>query len=240
MCSEQQTGRIIGIMQPYFLPYIGYWQLMNYVDCFVIYDNIQYTKKGWINRNRYLKEGKADYFTVPVKKDSDYLNVVERQVAADFDRSRLLKRLLFHYRKAPYFEETAPVLEKILLFQEQNLFRYLYYSVCEIRSLLEIDTEIIISSQVEIDHSLKGQDKVIALNQALNGREYVNAIGGVKLYQQQEFEKHGIRLKFIEAEGIQYQQLGGIFVPSLSIIDVLFFNGVLKSRKFLDAYKIIE
>jgi len=92
----------VGIMQPYFLPYIGYWQLLAAVDRFVIYDNIQYTKKGWINRNRFLRDGRDVYFTVPLKKASDYLNVVERQLADDFDRDQLLRTWSAAYRRAPH------------------------------------------------------------------------------------------------------------------------------------------
>ena len=61
------SGRTLGIMQPYFLPYIGYWQLLSAVDQFVVYDNIKYTKKGWINRNRFLRDGTDAVFTIPLK-----------------------------------------------------------------------------------------------------------------------------------------------------------------------------
>src|SRR3954469_19367039 len=91
----------LGIMQPYFMPYIGYWQLLGAVDAFVLYDNIQYTKKGWINRNRFLQNGKDVLFTIPLKKDSEYLDVVERALAEDFDGKKLLNQLEASYRKAP-------------------------------------------------------------------------------------------------------------------------------------------
>ena len=104
----------LGIIQPYFLPYIGYWQLMATVDRFVVYDNIQYTKKGWINRNRFLQGGDAAYFTVPLKKGSDFLTVRERQLAPDFDRDKLLRTLSASYGSAPQFDAIYPVLERIV------------------------------------------------------------------------------------------------------------------------------
>src|SRR6476469_7826367 len=94
----------LGIMQPYFMPYIGYWQLLAMVDSFVLYDNIQYTKKGWINRNRFLQNGKDALFTIPLKKDSDFREVRERSIADDFDGDKLLKQFEASYRKAPHFE----------------------------------------------------------------------------------------------------------------------------------------
>src|SRR5688572_33167817 len=121
----------VGIMQPYFLPYIGYWQLLAAVDRFVIYDNIQYTKKGWINRNRFLRDGRDVYFTVPLKKASDYLNVVERQLADDFDRDQLLRTWSAAYRRAPHVGDVMPVLERIVRAPIGNLFEYVQHSIAE-------------------------------------------------------------------------------------------------------------
>ena len=96
----------LAIMQPYFLPYIGYFQLIAAVDQFIVYDNIKYTKKGWINRNRLLQNGTDTVFSIPLSKDSDALDIRERQIAADFRRDKLLKQIAEAYRKAPYFGQT--------------------------------------------------------------------------------------------------------------------------------------
>ncbi len=76
----------LAIMQPYFFPYIGYFQLINTVDEFVVYDNIEFTKKGWINRNRILVNGKDEYITLPIKKDSDFLHVKDRFLAETWSK----------------------------------------------------------------------------------------------------------------------------------------------------------
>ncbi len=102
------------IMQPYFLPYLGYFQLISAVDRFVVYDTIQFTKKGWINRNQMLLNGTATMFSVPVKKDSDYLDVVDRHVADSFDPAKLCNQISGAYRKAPEFDATMPFVEDIL------------------------------------------------------------------------------------------------------------------------------
>ena len=213
-------------MQPYFLPYIGYFQLIAAVDVFIVYDNIKYTKKGWINRNRMLQNGKDVTFSLALKSDSDSLDVCERELAADFNRDKLLNQFKGAYRRAPYFAQTFPLIERIVNYEDPNLFRFLHHSITKICEHLGIATEIRISSEVAIDHDLKNQDKVLALCEAVGASTYVNAIGGMELYSKEAFMEKGIALKFIKSLPFEYEQLGGEFVPWLSIIDVMLFNPV--------------
>ena len=118
----------LAVMQPYFMPYLGYFQLINAVDEFIVYDNIQYTKKGWFNRNRYLKNGTDDIFTIPLKKDSDYLDVNKRIISETFERKKLISQLQNAYCKAPYFKDTMPLIREILNFSDVNLFKFIYNS----------------------------------------------------------------------------------------------------------------
>lgn len=214
----------LGIMQPYFLPYIGYFQLIAAVDQFVVYDNIKYTKKGWINRNRFLQNGKDAMFSLPLKKGSDYLDVCERELATDFDRKRLLNQLRAAYRRAPHFEQTFPLIELVVRYAEPNLFLFLQNSIAQVCAHLGITTKIIVSSEVGIDHHLKAQDKVLALCEALDATAYVNTIGGMDLYSKKTFQEKGVKLQFILSKPFEYVQFNDAFVPWLSIIDVLMFN----------------
>ncbi len=229
----------IGIMQPYFLPYIGYFQLLNAVDKYVIYDNIQYTKKGWINRNRILQNGKDLLITVPVEKDSDYLDIKDRLVSNGFDRQKLLNQIREAYRKAPHFDSVISLIENIINIDENNLFDYIYNSVKAVCEYLNIDTEIIISSTLDIDHSLKGQDKVISICKKLGATDYYNAIGGQELYNVEDFKKENIDLHFLSANPIEYKQLKNEFVPWLSILDVMMFNSVDEIKTILENYKLV-
>ena len=170
----------IGIMQPYFFPYIGYFHLIKAVDVFIVYDNIQYTKKGWINRNRMLQNGKDVMFSLPLKKGSDYLDVRERELAVDFNRDKLLNQFKGAYARAPYFAQTFPLVEQIVRYEEANLFRFLHYSILKICEHLGITTEIRVSSDIAINHDLKNQDKVLALCEAVGANTYLNPIGGVE------------------------------------------------------------
>jgi len=214
----------VAIMQPYFFPYIGYFQLIAAVDTFIVYDNIKYTKKGWINRNRMLQSGKDVMFSLPLKSDSDYLDVCERELAADFNRDKLLNQFNGAYRRAPYFTQTFPLVEQIMRYEDTNLFRFLHHSIVKTCEHLGIATEIRISSGFAINHDLKNQDKVLALCEATGASTYVNAIGGIELYSKETFQKKGIELKFIKSLPFEYPQFDNEFVPWLSIIDVMMFN----------------
>lgn len=224
----------LAIMQPYFFPYIGYFQLIAAVDVFVVYDNIKYTKKGWINRNRMLQNGKDVMFSLPLKNNSDSLDIFERELATDFNRNKLLNQFKGAYRRAPFFEQTFPLIESIVRYEDNNLFRFLHNSIAATCIYLGIDTQIRISSGIAIDHSLKNQDKVLALCEALGANSYVNAIGGMELYSKETFTNKGIELKFIKSKPFEYAQLCGEFVPWLSIIDVMMFNSVTKIKECLN------
>jgi hypothetical protein len=216
----------VAVMQPYFVPYIGYFQLIASVDLFIVYDNIKYTKKGWINRNRILQQDRAVPFSLPLKGDSDVLDVRDRELSADFSGTKLLNQIAGAYRRAPYYAETLPLVEAIVTTEERNLFRFLDHSIRQTCSHLGILTTITPSSGITIDHGLKGQSKVLALCAAVEASTYVNAIGGVDLYSREEFKTRGIELKFIRSMPFTYPQFGSVHVPWLSIVDVLMFNSV--------------
>lgn len=232
----------LAIMQPYFVPYIGYFQLMNAVDEFVVYDNIQFTKKGWINRNRILANGKDEFLTLQLKKDSDYVNVVDRQLAEVWpaERKKLLNWIKEQYRKTPFFNSAFPLIERVLLFEDFNLFNFILNSLLQTQVFLEIPTPLIVSSTINIDHSLKGQEKVLAICKARRATIYINPIGGVELYKKEEFRENGIDLLFLRTTNVAYKQFEHEFVPFLSILDVLMFNSKEKVREYLTTgYELI-
>lgn len=225
----------LAIMQPYFLPYIGYFQLMKAVDQFVLYDNIQFTKKGWFHRNRILVNGTDAMFSLPLKKDSDYLDVAQRELADSFEQEskKILRRIGESYRKAPHFQDIMPLIEQCFQRGSGNLFSFIHASLTLLTRFLEIDTAIIISSSIDIDHTLKSQDKVLALCRRLGAGAYINAIGGRKLYSAKDFEEEGIELRFIKTEPIEYRQFDNEFVSWLSIVDVMMFNSRARIQEYL-------
>lgn len=228
-------------MQPYFMPYIGYFQLMNAVDMFVVYDNIQFSKGGWVQRNRILMNGKDQLITLPLRKDSDFLDIRARYLSENFDSQRLkiLRRIAAAYKKAPFFKEVYALIEECLMDDENNLFAFILHSFVVVKQYLDIKTPLVISSQIQMDHSLKAQERVLAACQALHADEYINLIGGVRLYDQLSFEEKKIKLSFLQTEDFSYQQFGETFVNFLSIIDVMMFNSRNDIHHLLGLYRLI-
>jgi len=231
----------LAIIQPYFMPYIGYFQLLNAVDKVVIYDNIEYTKKGWFNRNRISLNGNIHTFTIPIKKDSDYLNVDQRFLAENAEKEivKTLAQIRQNYSETPFFNDIYPVIESCFLCKEKNLSGFIFNSIVQLTSLLQITTELIASSTVLVDHSLRKEEKVMGICRQLKADVYYNSIGGTSLYNKNEFAENGITIKFLKTRDIHYQQTENNFFPNLSIIDVLMFNGVDKTRQFLNAYELM-
>jgi hypothetical protein len=231
----------LAIMQPYFFPYIGYFQLINSVDEFVIYDNIEFSKKGWINRNRIIVNGVDAYISLPLKKDSDFLHINQRFLADTWnqDRKKMLNRIAESYRKAPYYMEVYPLIEKCIMQEDLNLFDFLLNSIQLTMAYLEINTKIIISSGISIDHQMKSEDKVIGICKGQKATKYINAIGGHDLYNRDFFKENGLELSFIRTLPLEYKQFTNEFAPWLSIIDVLMFNSIRETKLLLNKYELI-
>jgi hypothetical protein len=149
---------------------------------------------------------------------------VERELAADFNRQKLLNQFSGAYARAPYFAQTFPLIERIVRFADTNLFRYIHHAIVAVCAHLGVTTTIRISSDLDIDHDLKKQDKVLALCRSAGASSYINAIGGVELYSRDEFSQQGLDIKFIKSQPCDYAQFDNEFVPWLSILDVLMFN----------------
>lgn len=213
-------------MQPYFLPYIGYFQLVAAADLFIVYDDVEYTKKGWINRNRILRDGADTMITLPLKKDSDFLDVVDRRLADDFRPRKMLAQIEGAYRKAPHYGVTRDLLDDVFSCEDRNLFGFIHHSITRVCAHLGIETPIRVSSSFGLDRGLKGAERVLALCAAAGADAYVNPIGGVDLYSKSAFAARGVDLSFLRARRIEYAQFGAPFVPFLSIVDVMMFNSL--------------
>ncbi|WP_297420719.1 WbqC family protein [Clostridium sp.] len=232
----------VAVMQPYFLPYIGYFQLINCVDKYVVDDTVQFIKGGWINRNRLLIKDKPARFTLSLKNGSTRSNINERYLSDKFeeDSNRLLKTIEFNYKKAPYFSETIALIYEILDYDHKvNIGEFNQNSLQVICKYLGIDTTIIAASNISINNELKCQDMIIEIVKNLGGDEYINAIGGINLYSKEYFKKKLIDLYFIKTNDIEYKQYNNDFVSNLSILDVLMFNSKERVKELLNEYTLI-
>jgi len=224
-----------------FFAYIGYFQLINIVDKFVVLDNIQFTKQGWINRNKFLQNNRDKYFSIPIKKSSFNLNIIDRKISDKYKKQKILNQFYNAYQKAPYFDEIYPLLEKIISHSNKNLFKYVFHSISAICEYLFINTELFLSSSIEIDHRLKSEKKVIEICKFLKSNVYVNSSGGEKIYKKDNFKKLNINLKFLHSLEFRYKQYdSNLYVPNLSIIDVLMFNSKKIVKEKIDNNFILK
>jgi hypothetical protein len=230
----------LAIMQPYLFPYIGYFQLIQAVDRFVVYDDVAFIKQGWINRNRMLINGAPCFFTVPVKDASSYRLICDTFIDDDRQHARwpekLLKSFDTAYRRAPEFSNVFPMLESVLAGRPTRIAELAVASLRAVARFLEIRTAFVESSSIYVNGHLKGEERVLAICADEQATEYVNLPGGRSLYAPERFEAHGVTLTFLEARAIEYRQFDRAFVPWLSIVDVLMFNPIEAVRGYLSAY----
>jgi WbqC-like protein family len=228
-------------MQPYFFPYLGYWQLMNFVDRFVIYDDVNYIRRGWINRNRILINGEPRYLTVPVSEASQNKKICDLTIDdSTIWRGKLLKSIEIAYKKSKWFDEVFPVLQGIVLCEERGLADYLRYQLVRLADFLDIDTVLIGSSRSYVNDDMHGQARILDICRREESDIYVNAEGGFALYDSMAFDEAGVALQFIRINPKEYQQRAATFVPNLSIIDVLMGIGRAETRGLLANFSLIE
>lgn len=231
----------IGVMQPYFLPYIGYFQLIDAVDKFIILDDVNYIKKGYINRNVMLLNGMEHKFTLPLEKASQNKLISEIDVTKNpKELSKQLRMFEMAYAKAPYFKTVYPLLEKIYSFKELNLSKFIVYSIKVICRYLEISTDIVESSGEFEKKELHGEERIVDLVKINQGTTYINAIGGKRLYNPISFEQNEIELYFIEQGSWSYKQFSNEFIPFLSIVDVLMFNSKHETQHLITNYNLVK
>lgn len=230
----------IAIMQPYLFPYIGYFQLINAVDTFVFYDDVNFINRGWINRNQILVDNKAVMFTVPLKKASQNKLINETGIAMDSNwQVQFFKTLQQHYKNAPYFEETVRILENTFGKGHAKISDLAMESVLQVSNYLNLNTTFEVSSlKYPNAAGLSKAERLIAICKQSGGEHYINPIGGKELYNKKAFKQQGITLSFIENELVPYTQFGNPFVNGLSMIDVLMFNSIEETKKLLSNYKL--
>ena len=231
----------LAIMQPYLFPYIGYFQLINAVDKFVIYDDVNFINKGWINRNRILVNGKPYTFTVPLKDASQNKLIKDLKLAIDGRwKTKFIRTLEMSYKKAPYFDKTFDIVENVINTKSTFLIDWHLKSLVLIKRYLEIKNTFIKASTQYNNQNLKGQERIIDICLKEKANDYINPIGGQSIYDEQSFIGNKIKLHFLKSDLITYKQYNNEFMPWLSIIDVLMFNSIKNIHKLLNLYKLEE
>jgi hypothetical protein len=246
--------------QSYFFPYIGYFQLINAVDKFIIYDDLTFVNKGWINRNQILiKNAGACLITVPLINRTSSAKIryikIDDQNGTSYWRKKLSKTIYVNYRHAPMFDKIFPLVESLINYPTEYLSELNAQSIRAVCNYLKINT--IIESDMaryqEIESNLLDEKftsenygniepkaiRIIEICKYEGANSLYNSLGGVALYSKEMFEKYNILIRFIKTKSIQYKQFDNTFVPNLSIIDVLMFNSIDKIHEMLLEFELI-
>ncbi|WP_197706911.1 WbqC family protein [Sterolibacterium denitrificans] len=223
-------------MQPYLFPYLGYFQLIRAVDAFVIYDDVDFIKGGWINRNYILGHADKQLVTLPLQGASPNKRINQLEVSA---RHKLLQTIRQCYGKAPHFAAVYPVLMDIFSQQTSQLALLLEYQLRSICAYLGLQPKWFVSSAMEKAAGLRGQGKILDICDVLGATRYINLPGGKSLYDREAFAERGLQLSFLQPGAVCYRQFGRKFVPGLSIVDVMMFNDREQCAKLLDAYELV-
>ena len=232
----------IAVMQPYFMPYIGYFQMIKAVDKFVFYDDVNFIKQGWVNRNRILVNGEAFLYTIPLDKANSFCFIQNTLINEKFYakwKQKFLQTINQNYKKAPYFSKVYSLLEDVLEMKINTISELAIESIMVTSKYLGLQTEFLISSTRYNNKDLQRQDRLLDICKKENATHYINAVGGQELYAKESFKEKDVELNFIKSKQLTYKQFGETFTPWLSIIDVLMFNSKEEVNIMLDQYELL-
>jgi hypothetical protein len=228
----------IAVMQPYFFPYIGYFQLVQAVDLFVFYDDVNFIKGGWINRNRILINNQPSYVTIPLKGASPNKLICEIEFIDS--KIKFLKSIKIAYSKAPFFELVYPLIEEIFMIDSLSISDLAIKSITKISEYLGINTKFEVSSKSYWEtKKTERSERLISICKKNNIQNYINPLGGSELYNKHYFLSKGISLSFLKSYISKYKQYNEDFIEGLSIIDVMMFNNPKEILKMVEAFELV-
>jgi len=231
---------VVAAMQPYFFPYIGYFQLMAACDLFVIRDDAQFIAGGWVNRNRILVGGMPRWITMPVARAPHHLPIKAREYLLDHPLARRIRRrIVAAYEGAPYFAATMVTIDEALSCQDANVAEYNTRLLAMLARRLGINTPVCMASGIG-STQLRGEQRVIEICIQVEASTYVNPVGGAHLYDRTHFAEFGVMLRFLRSCAPAYRQFGDASVSSLSVIDVMMFNDASSIAEMIRAYHLVS
>lgn len=233
-------ARTIAVMQPYLFPYLGYFQLIAAADVFVLGDDLQYVRSGWVNRNRILHNDEARLITFPLKKDRFQLQINQRQLCDHFsdEAERLIRLIAESYQQAPYFAQVMPLVERLIHFPQQSISLYAEHAIREMCAYLHIVTPIMRSSDLILGSPVDKQERIIRIAHTFEATTFITPEGGSVVYDRDHFARNRLLVRFFRMDPVEYRQFRQPFVANLSIIDVLMFNCVEQVQQMLTHYRL--
>lgn len=236
----------LGIMQPYFFPYVGYFSVIAASDMFILFDTAQYIRHGWVNRNRILKPSKDDwqYITIPLAKHHRETPISEIRVRNDGWEKKIIAQLQHYKKRAPFYKQVISLVEESLLveYPDDLLIHRLDQSlklVCEY-CLLDVQQCTFSELGIEIKEASEPDEWALNICSALEANHYVNPEGGMDFFDTQKYENSGISVDFLRNNLSPYHQPNSEFIAGLSIIDVLMFNNAEDTRKLIMDYSVVK
>ena len=230
----------LAIMQPYFFPYIGYFQLLNYVDLWIVFDNIQYIDKGWINRNRILHpelKKEWQYITIPLDARKQFSKINDIKIKQEIDwRRNILGKLTFYKKKSRFSDEVLSLINNIFNTNENNLSEFVIRSIRYTADYLGIKTKILVLSNMELplENINHPGDWALRICESIGAKEYINPVSGKDLFCNKKFKDSNIKLSFLKSKMVVYDQKRHEFIPGLSILDSMMWNSKSQLSKFIN------
>jgi hypothetical protein len=233
----------VAIMQPYFFPYIGYIQLINAVDEFILFDTVQFIRHGWIERNRLIqRDGKEFYVKVPLEKKSRNTLIKDTKINQSIEwKEQILAQLTHYKKKAPFYQSVVNLVNEALNIDTNSIVNLNNHSLLQICKYLDINTPIRVWSEmgIRIEEAKNPDEWALNICREIGAKEYINPFGGLDFFDRTKYLKQNIDIKFLESDDIIYKQFPNIeFKPWLSILDVLMFNSVDEVKLLLTRYNL--
>jgi hypothetical protein len=233
----------IAIMQPYFFPYLGQFQLINAVERFVLCDDVQYIRHGWINRNRILKPGEGFYYiTVPIAKHESRTLIKDIRTVEGYDwKDKILKQTEHYKKRSLHYSRVNELLKECFSYNETNITKLNALCLKAACDYIGIDFKVEITSEMGFDYSgiTCTDDWAITISKQLNATTYLNPPGGAELYDKGKFLENDIQLSFVKPQLKEYDQQRSSFEPGLSIIDIMMFNSPTEIKGMLNDYQLL-
>lgn len=230
-------------MQPYFFPYIGYYALIKNTDKWIIFDEVQFIRHGWIERNRILKPNEGwQYISVPLEKHSREVLIKDIKIRNTEDWKEKIIKQLDHYKKrAPFYTPVITLLKTVFLLQTDNITLLNAHLISESCKYIGIsfNYEIYSKMNLKIEPVIEPGDWALNISKAIGATCYINPPGGIEIFDKVKFKRAGIDLKFLKIKLKDYNQQRTIFEPGLSIIDVMMFNSPDVICEMLNQYELI-
>lgn len=235
----------LGIMQPYFFPYLGYFALIKYTDKWIVFDTVQYIERGWINRNRIINPTKPEDMYINIPLENHHRDILIKDVLISNNenyKEKILSQLWTAYKKrANYFNNVYKLVEDVLSLNTRSITELNVYALKKVNDYLNIpfDYEVFSKMNLAIDEVHDSGEWALNISKALNASEYVNPPGGIGLFDKEKFDQNDIALKFLRINLKPYNQKKVKFIEGLSIIDVMMFNSVNSINEMLNDYELI-